>query len=108
MQSAAGAAGRSGQITVTFFAADGTTQLGTATAHAPNTSDRWALVGGRVTIPTGARFVTYRFQATRESGSTDDSFLDDAFVSTVAHGADTRGRCHRPTPHPRAAARPWR
>ena len=78
-----------GQITVIFYAADGTTQLGTAITAAPNTTDRWALVGGRVAIPTGARFVSYEFQATRESGSTDDSFLDDAFVSTVAHGADT-------------------
>ena len=90
-----------GQITVTFYAADGTTQLGAATAAAPNTSDRWALLGGRVAIPTGARFVTYNFQATRESGSTDDSFLDDAFVSTVAHGADTAAGAYpaaNPTP----------
>ena len=88
-----------GQITVTFLAADGTTQLGTATANAPNVSDRWALVGGQVQIPVGARFVVYRFQATRESGSTDDAFLDDAFVSTVAHGADTAAGAY-PTPDP--------
>jgi Ca2+-binding RTX toxin-like protein len=79
-----------GQITVVFLAANGTTQLGTETIQAPNTTDRWALVGGKAALPSGTRFVQYTFTATRQPGETyDESFLDDAFVSTVTDGLAT-------------------
>jgi Ca2+-binding RTX toxin-like protein len=76
-----------GQITVTMLAADGTTVLGTSTVQAPNTTDRWALVGGTTTLVVGTRYVQYTFTATRQPGETyDESFLDDAFVSTAPVG----------------------
>ena len=76
-----------GQIQVTFLAADGTTALGTSTASAPNTTDRWALTGGTAVIPVGTRFVKYTFTATREPNETyDELFLDDAYLSTMATG----------------------
>ena len=43
-------------------------------------NDRWELLSSRVHIPLGAAKVTYRFQNLRQSGSTDDSYLDHAFV----------------------------
>ena len=52
---------------------------------ASNTTDRWELVGTRVHVPVGARSVTYHFVGTRESGGTDDSYLDAAFVYVLAN-----------------------
>ena len=79
-----------GQIEVTMLAADGTTVLGTSTVQAPNTTDRWALVGGTTALLAGTRFVEYTFTATRQPSETyDESFLDDAFVSTAAVGVPT-------------------
>ncbi|HVT30147.1 MAG TPA: right-handed parallel beta-helix repeat-containing protein, partial [Lacipirellulaceae bacterium] len=68
-----------GHITLKFF--DGSNNLiSQTTADASNTTDRWELVGQRVQIPVGTRFVTFRFDAVRSSGSSLDSFLDAAFV----------------------------
>ena len=79
-----------GQITVTMLAANGTTVLGISTVQAPNTSDRWALVGGTTALLAGTRYVEYTFTATKETGETyDESFLDDAFVSTAPIGVAT-------------------
>ncbi len=76
-----------GQIEVTMLAANGTTVLGTSTVQAPNTTDRWALAGGTTALLAGTRFVEYTFTSTRQSGETfDESFLDDAFVSTTPIG----------------------
>ena len=45
---------------------------------------RWELVGGRVAIPAGARTARFRFTAVRNSGPTNDSYLDGAFVYVQA------------------------
>jgi parallel beta-helix repeat protein len=69
-----------GQIVLTFLDGSGDVIGTPTTLSASNVSDRWELVGGRVHVPQGARSVTYRFQSLRESGSTDDSYLDAAFL----------------------------
>ncbi len=74
-----------GQLVLTFLDASGDV-IGTPTLiSASNTTDRWELVGARVHVPVGARSVEYSFQSTRESGSTDDSYLDAAFLFVVAN-----------------------
>ena len=80
-----------GQITVTLLAADGKTVLGTTIVQAPNTTDRWALVGGTTALLAGTRYVQYTFTATEQTGGEayDGSFLDDAFVSTAPIGVAT-------------------
>ncbi|HTW68745.1 MAG TPA: right-handed parallel beta-helix repeat-containing protein, partial [Acetobacteraceae bacterium] len=78
-----------GSITVTMYDANNNV-LGTVTVQAPNTTTRWALVGGTTALIAGTRSVTYTFTATRQPGETyDESFLDDAFLSTAPIGAAT-------------------
>jgi Ca2+-binding RTX toxin-like protein len=79
-----------GQIAVTMFAANGTTVLGSSTVQAPNTTDRWALAGGTTALLAGTRYVQYTFTATEQTSEAyDQSFLDDAFVSTAPAGVAT-------------------
>ena len=47
---------------------------------AQNLVDRWELVGGRLHLPQGTRTLRFRFEANRQSGSDNDSFLDGAFT----------------------------
>lgn len=68
-----------GQISLEFLDA-GANVLASTTAKATNVADRWELIGDRLQIPVGSRSVRYRFDAARESGSTNDAFLDHAFV----------------------------
>ena len=65
-----------GQLVLTFLDGGGNV-IGTPdVVSASNVNGRWELVGDRLHIPVGARSFTYRYQSFRESGSTDDSFLD--------------------------------
>ncbi|MCA9137633.1 MAG: right-handed parallel beta-helix repeat-containing protein, partial [Planctomycetales bacterium] len=47
---------------------------------AANVSDRWDLVGDRLAVPVGARQVAFRFESIRVTGTTNDAYLDNAFV----------------------------
>lgn len=53
-------------------------------AAALNASDRWELVGGRATIPAGARFAVIRFTADRDTGSSNDAWFDQAYLYAVS------------------------
>jgi len=78
-----------GQLVLTFLDGSGNV-IGTPTVlSASNTTDRWELVGTRVHVPVGARTVTYRFQSLRESGSTDDSYLDGTFLYVLPNTVAT-------------------
>lgn len=68
-----------GRLLLTFQDGAGQ-QLSQTIATATNASGRWELVGDRITIPVGARRVVYRFETARISGSTNDAWLDHAFV----------------------------
>ena len=69
----------SGAISLTFYDGSGNV-LSTVTDNADNLSTRWELVGSRVAIPAGARTARFRFTAVRNTGTTNDSYLDGAFV----------------------------
>ena len=73
-----------GQLVLIFLDGSGNAIGSPTVVSASNVSNRWELVGARVHVPVGARSVTYRFQSTRESGSTDDSYLDATFLYVVA------------------------
>lgn len=75
-----------GSISLTFYDASGDV-ISTTTEDAQNLSTRWELVGGRVDIPVGARTARYRFTAVRNSGSTNDAYLDAAFVYVQSDSA---------------------
>ncbi|MEO1524778.1 MAG: NosD domain-containing protein [Planctomycetota bacterium] len=68
-----------GTIRLTFLNGSGGV-LSTHPVVANNVDDRWELIGDRVEVPTGTRSVVYRFEASRESGTTADAFLDEAFL----------------------------
>ena len=76
----------SGSISLTFYDSSGDV-ISTTTEDAQNLSTRWELVGGRVDIPVGARTARYRFTAVRNSGSTNDAYLDAAFVYVQSDSA---------------------
>src|SRR5262249_43707241 len=59
-----------GKLILTFFDAGGA-EIRSITVDAQNTTDRWELAGERVAIPSGARRVRYRFEATRTAGQTN-------------------------------------
>ena len=78
-----------GQLVLTFLDGSGNT-IGTPDVlAASNVDDRWELVSARVHVPAGARSVAYRFVATRETGGTDDSYLDGAFLYVVPNNVST-------------------
>lgn len=58
--------------------------------EAQSTSDRWELIGDRHAIPPGTRSLRYRFYATRNSGSENNAYLDNAqlFVLSEAVAPD--------------------
>jgi len=73
-----------GQIQVKFLDGTGAEIVGTGvTAQSTNPTDRWDLVGDRVQIPVGTRQVVFRFIADRDYGTTNDSYLDHAFLYVV-------------------------
>ena len=53
------------------------------TFNASNVNDRWELLSTASYIPANSPIVTYRFQTLRQTGGTDDSYLDNAFVYVV-------------------------
>ncbi|MEY3231156.1 MAG: Bifunctional hemolysin/adenylate cyclase precursor, partial [Planctomycetota bacterium] len=89
IRSAAESPADRGQFIVRFLDGGGS-ELSFQSLPASNVSDRWELLGSRVAIPSGARSVVYRFVASRESGSTTDSYLDAgfAYVMPESFGAD--------------------
>ena len=76
----------SGSISLTFYDANGNI-LSTITDNADNLTTRWELVGSRVAIPAGARTARFRFTAVRNTGSTNDSYLDGTFMYVLADSA---------------------
>lgn len=97
-----------GEVRVAFLDASGN-PLGETVAKAGNVSDRWELVGGRTAMPIGTRSVTFRFDAVRKSGSSNDSYLDHAFLYVVSEEISRiRGPTATLTPKPRAPTPAWR
>ncbi|MBL8338895.1 MAG: right-handed parallel beta-helix repeat-containing protein, partial [Rhodoferax sp.] len=78
-----------GALTLQFFdATSAPIALGsggsTVSATALNASDRWELIGGRTLVPAGARYAVLRFTADRDSGTSNDAWLDKAFLYAVS------------------------
>ncbi len=83
-----------GTLTVTFLNASNAT-IGIANViSANNTPGRWELIGDSVMLPVGARKIVFRYEAVRQSGSTNDVYLDNAFVGLTprAYGVDIGAR----------------
>jgi hypothetical protein len=68
-----------GLLLLTFLDA-GDAEISTLRYPASNTTDRWELIGDRTQIPVGTRKIVIRFQSSRLSGSTSDSFFDAPFL----------------------------
>ncbi len=97
VRSASEAPRDAGTVSLIFLDAVGQ-EIRRQAVKALNADGRWELVGDRVTAPTGARFAVLRFDADRNSGSTNDAWFDTGFVVRVsdayipdlgAHGAGT-------------------
>ncbi|HAM70036.1 MAG TPA: hypothetical protein DCM86_00140, partial [Verrucomicrobiales bacterium] len=69
-----------GQIKLDFLDSTGAVIGVGGLGAAQNLIDRWELTGARVHVPVGTRSIRYRFEANRQSGSENDSFLDGAFA----------------------------
>ena len=66
-----------GQIQIVFL--DGASvEIADDVVEASNTTQRWELIGGRAALPVGTRQIRFEFTATRKSGTSNDSYLDDA------------------------------
>ncbi|MCA9137876.1 MAG: right-handed parallel beta-helix repeat-containing protein, partial [Planctomycetales bacterium] len=55
----------------------------TVAAVSSDTIDRWELVGAVTAIPAGTRSIRFRFTATRNTGTSNDAWMDSAFVRVV-------------------------
>ena len=97
-----------GKIIATFLDGSGNALGAADTVPATNVSDRWELLSDRLHVPIGARSVKYRFESLRESGSTDDSYLDEAFLYVLpetiapdqgAYGNTASGDLNIAAPH---------
>ncbi|RLB07355.1 MAG: hypothetical protein DRG59_06530, partial [Deltaproteobacteria bacterium] len=95
-----------GNIEITFLDETGSV-ISTASAFSENPTNRWDLVGGRVQLPVGTRQIVYRFTASRETGSSNDSYLDFAAVYVVSESlapnigayGNTNVETETPAPH---------
>ncbi len=72
-----------GTLTLVFRNASGGI-ISQQTQDAANASSRWDLVGDRSAIPVGTRQITYRFESIRVTGTTNDVYLDHAFVHLLS------------------------
>ncbi|MFI5378942.1 MAG: right-handed parallel beta-helix repeat-containing protein, partial [Tepidisphaerales bacterium] len=97
-----------GKLILTFLDGSGNVLGPADTVSASNVSDRWELLGDRLHMPVGARSVKYRFESLRQSGSTDDSYLDGAFLYVLpdnvapdqgAYGNTDAGEINLSAPH---------
>ncbi len=70
-------------LTVTMLDSSGNAIGAPRVVQAANTTTRWELIGDRLTLPAGVRSIRYQFEAVRQSGSTNDVYLDRAFVSLL-------------------------
>ncbi len=70
-----------GTLTVSILDAADAVIGSPAVIASANVATRWELLGGRLNLPTGARKVRYSFEAVRQTGTTNDVYLDRAFVS---------------------------
>ena len=84
-----------GLIKLDFLDGTGTVRAVGGLGAAQNLSDRWELTGGRLRLPAGTRSLRFRFEANRQSGTDNDSYLDGAFLQvvrdTVAPNQGARG-----------------
>ena len=69
-----------GKITVIFLDSTNAPIGVGGEARAQNVADRWELTGARVRVPVGTRSIRFRFEATLRSGTTADSYFDNAFT----------------------------
>jgi len=65
---------------VEIVVTDGTNELGRSDLGWFYSNSTWVLKEGTVSLPQGARFITYGFHAQRYQGSNNDGYLDDAFL----------------------------
>ena len=72
-----------GTLTLQFRNAGGGI-ISQQTQAAANASSRWDLVGERLALPVGTRQITYRFESIRVTGTTNDVYLDHAFVHVLS------------------------
>ncbi len=70
-------------LTLEFRNASGTV-ITQQKQDAANASSRWDLVGDRSAIPVGTRQITVRFESVRVTGTTNDAYLDHAFVHLLS------------------------
>lgn len=72
-----------GQLQIEFLDTSGSV-LGSHSTAAENATQRWELVGGRTAIPVGTRSIRYTYTALRQTGSTNDAYLDNAFLRIIS------------------------
>ena len=72
-----------GTLTVTMLDAGGATIGQPSVIRASSTINRWELIGDHVTLPVGVRSIRYQFEAVRQSGGTNDVYLDRTFLSIL-------------------------
>ncbi|MCP4707532.1 MAG: hypothetical protein GY869_02815, partial [Planctomycetes bacterium] len=70
-----------GTLLLTFRGAGGT--ISQIMLEADDFDELWESVSASVPIPGGTRSVLYRFEADRNTGGTNDSFLDHTFIYVV-------------------------
>ncbi len=98
IRSAAETPADQGELILTFLDSSNNPIGSPITLNASNVNDRWEVISGRVHIPGNAASVTYRFQNVRQSGSTDDSYLDNAFVYVLPNTLATDMGAYGNTP----------
>ena len=87
-------------ITITFLDASDSNVLGSMTVDSSNTTKQWSLTSGSIVLPTGTRSIVFEFNVNAQSGdSSDNAYLDDAFLtfSTGSRAGSRRCRASAPT-----------
>ena len=70
-----------GTLTVSFLTSADVLIGQPIVVRAANVDTRWELLGAESYLPTGTRKIVFRYEAVRQSGSTNDVLVDSAFVT---------------------------
>ncbi|MEQ1829659.1 MAG: right-handed parallel beta-helix repeat-containing protein, partial [Pirellula sp.] len=74
-----------GTLTITFLTASDIAIGQPIVVRAANVDNRWELLGSQSYLPASARKIVFRYEAVRQTGATNDVFLDGAFVSVFSN-----------------------
>ena len=89
VRSAAESPADRGTLRVSFLDVNGVAIGSPTVINAANLNDRWEEISSSAYLPLGTRKIQFSYSSVRQTGSTNDAFLDHTFVSLTPRATGT-------------------